>query len=34
MGLKKLRLEKDSRLYIDIGVTAQIDALMNFENKK
>jgi hypothetical protein len=34
MGLDKLRLEKDSRLYIDIGVTAQIDALMNFENKK
>ena len=34
MGLDKIRLEKDSRLYIDVGVTTQIDAFMNFENKK
>ena len=34
MGLDKIRLEKDSRLYIDIGVTTQLEAFMNFENKK
>ena len=34
MGLDKLRLEKDSRLYIDVGVTAQIEAVLNFENKQ
>lgn len=34
MGLKKIRLEKDSRLYIDVGITTQLEAFMNFENKK
>ena len=34
MGLDKIRLEKDSRLYIDMGVTTQLEAFMNFENKK
>lgn len=34
MGLDKIRLEKDSRLYIDVGVTTQFDAFMNFDNKK
>ena len=34
MGLDKIRLEKDSRLYIHVGVTTHIEALMNFENKK
>ena len=32
MGLDKARLERDSRLYIDVGVTAQIEAVLNFEN--
>ena len=34
MGLDKARLEKDSRLYFDIGITTQIEAFMNFENNK
>ena len=32
MGLDKARLEEESRLYIDVGVTAQIEAVLNFEN--
>ena len=30
-GLDKIRLEKDSRLTIDIGVTAQVEAILNFD---